>query len=97
MAAETHVFDLIISDIGLPDGSGYDVMRHMLARRPTNGIAVSGYGMAADLLRARDAGFAAHLTKPINLEQLELTIKHVTGSGSGTTKGSCLFETPTND
>jgi len=76
-AARAHVFDLMISDIGLPDGSGYDLLRQILAHRPIKAIALTGYGMERDVQQGQDAGFAAHLTKPINIEQLESTIRRV--------------------
>jgi len=50
-------FDVLISDIGLPDGSGLDLMRQLLARGPVQGIALSGFGMDEDLARSRDSGF----------------------------------------
>jgi signal transduction histidine kinase len=60
-------FDLLISDIGLPDGSGLEIMRHLRSKtRSTPGIAVSGYGMEHDIISAREAGFAQHLTKPVH-------------------------------
>jgi PAS domain S-box-containing protein len=70
-AAEGERFDLVISDIGLPDGSGLDLMRQLLALYPVRGIALSGFGMEEDLVRSREAGFVEHLTKPIDLAQLE--------------------------
>ena len=76
-ASQSTPFDLIISDIGLPDGTGYELMRQIVARRPVAGIALTGYGMEEDVKMGRDAGFVAHLTKPISVEQLELTIRRV--------------------
>jgi PAS domain S-box-containing protein len=63
-------FDLMISDLGLPDGSGCDVMRHVVGRSPIKGIALSGYGMREDIERSLDAGFSLHLTKPVDIQQL---------------------------
>src|SRR6185436_2269046 len=55
-------YDLLISDVGLPDGSGYDLMRTVLDRRcATRGIAVSGYGGEADVQQSLEAGFSEHL------------------------------------
>ncbi len=72
-------FDLIISDIGLPDGSGLELMRRVVERRgPVASIALSGYGMEEDLQRSREAGFAAHLTKPIDFFKLKSMIQLVT-------------------
>ncbi|HEV2293534.1 MAG TPA: ATP-binding protein [Tepidisphaeraceae bacterium] len=50
-------FDLVISDLGLPDGSGLDLMRELRQQYGLRGIALSGYGMEEDLQRSRDAGF----------------------------------------
>lgn len=66
----TAQFDVVISDLGLPDGSGLDLMREVLRQRPVAGIALSGYGMEEDLRQTRQAGFFAHLIKPVNIEQL---------------------------
>jgi signal transduction histidine kinase len=71
----TQDFDLLISDIGLPDRSGYDLMREVRLNKPLPGIALSGFGSEQDVNQAREAGFAEHLTKPINFERLEKTIQ----------------------
>ena len=47
-------FDLLVSDLGLPDGSGLDLMRRL---RPMKGIALTGYGMEDDVEKTREAGF----------------------------------------
>ncbi|MDB5351002.1 MAG: domain S-box [Planctomycetota bacterium] len=71
-------FDLIVSDIGLPDGSGLDLMRRVVARRgPIPAIALTGYGMEEDIQRSREAGFTAHMTKPIDFAKLETMIRQV--------------------
>ena len=75
-AAEKQSFDLLLSDIGLPDGSGIDVMKHM-ARYNVRGIALSGFGRDEDLRRSREAGFEQHLTKPINVQALQAVIRKV--------------------
>jgi DNA-binding response OmpR family regulator len=64
-------FDLLISDIGLPDGSGLELMRRVREVRPMPGVALSGYGTEADVRQSLEAGFIQHLTKPINIEQLK--------------------------
>lgn len=66
----TEHYDVVISDLGLPDGSGLDLMREIQQRRKIPGIALSGYGMESDLKLTQEAGFVAHLVKPINSEQL---------------------------
>ncbi|HET9227438.1 MAG TPA: ATP-binding protein [Thermoanaerobaculia bacterium] len=70
-------FDLVVSDLGLPDGSGQDLMRQLSERFGLRGIALSGYGMEEDVRRSREAGFERHLTKPVNLEALETAIQQV--------------------
>ncbi len=63
---------LLISDVGLPDGDGCALMAELRARRPDLiGIALSGYGTEEDRARSRSAGFAEHLTKPVNVSVLE--------------------------
>jgi len=66
----TQDFDLLISDIGLPDRSGYDLMRELRHSKGLPGIALTGFGSEHDITEARAAGFSEHLTKPINFERL---------------------------
>jgi signal transduction histidine kinase/ActR/RegA family two-component response regulator len=75
-------FDLIISDLGLPDGSGLDLVRQLKRRYGSGGpkaIALTGFGMDADLRTSRDCGFEAHLVKPVPIEQLEAAVRQVAG------------------
>jgi signal transduction histidine kinase/CheY-like chemotaxis protein len=69
--------DIVISDIGLPDGSGLDLIRELCRRRPVKAIALSGYGTEEDVQRSLAAGFAAHLTKPVPMSTLRKTIAEV--------------------
>ena len=82
-AFEAGEFDLIVSDIGLPDGTGLELMRRVVALRgPIPAIALTGYGMEDDIVRSREAGFTAHMTKPIDFTKLEAMIRRVvTGGG----------------
>ena len=73
----TQDFDLLISDIGLPDRSGYELMREVRLNKNLPGIALSGFGTEQDVNQARAAGFYEHLTKPINFERLEKTIQNL--------------------
>ena len=68
---------MLISDLGLPDGSGYEILSRLGAARPMPGIAMSGYGMDEDIRRSREAGFAEHLVKPIEIPQLIAAIRRV--------------------
>jgi signal transduction histidine kinase len=77
LLASTNSFDLVISDLGLPDGSGIDLMRQLGQQYGLRGVALSGYGMAEDRARTQQAGFLAHLVKPINFEQLQNLLQQV--------------------
>jgi CheY-like chemotaxis protein len=68
----------VISDLGLPDGSGLELMREIQRHRPVSAIALSGYGMEDDLRKTREAGFDAHLLKPVNIEQLREILLQIT-------------------
>src|SRR5690606_28522700 len=59
--ARASAYDLLVSDVGLPDGSGCDLMRELRAAYGLKGIALTGYGMEQDIVRSRAAGFASHL------------------------------------
>jgi signal transduction histidine kinase/ActR/RegA family two-component response regulator len=64
-------FDVLISDLGLPDGSGMDLMQTLHFERPVLGIALTGYGMENDIRKSQEAGFKHHLVKPIDLNKLD--------------------------
>jgi signal transduction histidine kinase len=70
-------YDVVISDIGLPDGTGFELMQKLRDQYQLKGIALTGYGMEDDVRRSRDAGFAAHLTKPVNFNSLRAVIQQV--------------------
>lgn len=63
--------DVLVSDIGLPDGDGWQLLRRLHLPRPVYAIAMSGYGMIDDLERSADVGFRHHLVKPMDIERLE--------------------------
>ena len=69
--AETSRFDLVISDLGLPDLNGHELMRRLHARTGVPGIALSGYGTEHDIEESRQAGFKYHLTKPVSFDRLK--------------------------
>jgi CheY-like chemotaxis protein len=72
--ARQKEFDLVISDIGLPDESGIDLLPKLLAIRNVPAIALSGFGTDEDRERSRQAGFREHILKPFNLPMLRQTI-----------------------
>jgi len=76
--AATVKFDVVISDIGLPDASGLDLMVQLKSEYPhLKGIALTGYGMEEDVKKSTAAGFSVHLIKPIQTQRLQAAIKEV--------------------
>ena len=81
--AKNLKFDVLVSDIGLPDGDGWELMKKLRATMPDiKGIAMSGYGMKADLDRSKAAGFGAHVIKPFGPMELDSAVKKVLGADS---------------
>ncbi|MEY2479540.1 MAG: hypothetical protein QOI04_467 [Verrucomicrobiota bacterium] len=78
--AGRNQFDLLISDIALPDGTGIELMSYLRALSGMRGVAISGFGMNGDIEKSLQAGFSAHLVKPVNLEKLEAAIERALGA-----------------
>ena len=74
-AAVRNRFDLLISDIALPDGSGMELMMQLHAISKMPGIAISGFGNYGDIEKSLKAGFSEHLIKPVKLEKLEAAME----------------------
>ncbi|MEP7016305.1 MAG: ATP-binding protein [Verrucomicrobiota bacterium] len=75
-----NTFDLLITDLGLPDGSGRDLLQEMRVTAPhLEGIAVSGYGSPHDIRETKEAGYLAHLVKPVAFPKLHTAIKTLYG------------------
>lgn len=70
-------FNILISDLGLPDGSGQDIMRDLATKHPIPGIALSGYGMKDDIRNSMAAGFSRHITKPVDWRELKSAIQKI--------------------
>ncbi|MGZ8259711.1 MAG: response regulator [Caldimonas sp.] len=70
-AAQMLRCDVLVSDIGLPDGTGWDLIGRLGEHRPPYAIAMSGFGMASDRQKSLAAGFRHHLLKPVEPNQLE--------------------------
>ena len=70
-------FDVVLSDIGLPDGTGYDIISEAKRTSSVKGIALTGFGMAEDVRRSKEAGFDFHLTKPIDIAELRTVLRKV--------------------
>lgn len=75
--AASHHFDLVISDIGLPDQSGLELMQKLKDEFALKGIALSGYGMDEDISKGKNAGFEHYLTKPVRFAKLKQIILEV--------------------
>jgi PAS domain S-box-containing protein len=76
-------YDVLVSDLGLPDGSGIDVVQAFSARRPVKAIALSGYGSDSDVERSLAAGFSLHLTKPVEPTELVRAIEELAAQDGG--------------
>jgi signal transduction histidine kinase/CheY-like chemotaxis protein len=87
-AAQQDGLDLMICDLGLPDGSGLDVMRRVRRRFPGRAIALTGYGMDSDIQASREAGFAEHLTKPVDSLALENALRRVAGAAGASPRNA---------
>jgi PAS domain S-box-containing protein len=92
---QEHSPDLLISDIGLPDGNGCDVVRAHARRAggPVAAIALTGFGMDDDIAATRQAGFSAHVTKPVQFQQLRETIESLLADGPQPTTAGEMTET----
>ena len=73
-AVKEEKFDILLCDLGLPDGTGLDFVAAARKISDAPAIALTGFGMQQDIDRALQAGFAAHMTKPLNLQKLEAEI-----------------------
>lgn len=78
--ARENPFDLIVSDLGLPDGSGLTLLSSLRQIRAVPAVALSGYGMEEDVTKSRAVGFDEHLTKPIDFPVLMRTIGRLLSS-----------------
>lgn len=73
-------FDILLSDLGLPDGNGWDIMRSLRSEgSKLPGIVVSGYGQNADIQNSMDAGYCAHFTKPVDIGVLLAKVREIVG------------------
>jgi len=66
-----------LCDIGLPDGSGYEVISQARQKRPIHAVAITGFGTEEDIRRSKEAGFDFHLVKPVDLHQLQTVLDKI--------------------
>jgi CheY-like chemotaxis protein len=70
-------FDVVLSDIALPDGSGYDVISRAKQKQPIKGVALTGFDRAEDIARGKAAGFDFHLGKPVDFHELRTVLGEI--------------------
>jgi DNA-binding response OmpR family regulator len=73
--AKAIEFDVLLSDLRLPDGTGWDLMQELSATKPVRAIAISGHNTDVDIERSRQVGFLDHIAKPLVAEQLTAAIE----------------------
>ena len=74
---QSQKFDVVLSDIGLPDGSGYEVISRAKQKHPVKGVALTGFGTDEDIRRGKEAGFDFHLTKPVDFHELRAVLSQI--------------------
>jgi len=70
-------FDVVLADIALPDGSGYDLVAEAKQKRPVKAVALTGFGAPDDIERGKEAGFDFHLTKPVDFHELRAVLGQI--------------------
>jgi CheY-like chemotaxis protein len=74
---DSKEFDVVLCDIALPDGNGYDVIAQAKRRRPVKAVALTGFGTSEDVERGKEAGFDFHLTKPVDFHELRAVLGQI--------------------
>jgi CheY-like chemotaxis protein len=75
-------FDLLVSDLGLPDGSGLEIMHKVKNLYGISGVAISGFGTEDDIRQSHAAGFEEHLVKPVTINALRETVQRVSSEAA---------------
>jgi len=74
---DSKEFDVVLCDIALPDGSGYDVIAEAKRKHPVKAVALTGFGGTEDIERGKEAGFDFHLTKPVDIHELRAVLGQI--------------------
>jgi CheY-like chemotaxis protein len=74
---QSKTFDVILSDIGLPDGSGYEVVSQAKQKQAVKAVALTGFDREEDIRRGKEAGFDFHLSKPVDFHELRTVLNQV--------------------
>ncbi len=82
---ESREFDVVLSDIGLPDGTGYEVISYAKQKQRVKGVALTGLNKKEDIARSKEVGFDFHLIKPVDFHELRTVLAQV---------GSCFQNPP---
>ncbi len=91
--AQSNAFDVLLSDLGLPDGSGHELVARIGSGFAGRTIALSGYGSEADVRNSHEHGFAVHLTKPVDLPAIVRALRTVTNAAPKSSPDSQVSET----
>ena len=70
-------FDVVLCDIALPDGNGYDVIEEAKRKGAVKAVAISGFAARDDVERGRKAGFDFHLAKPVDFHELRSVLGQI--------------------
>jgi len=71
---DSKEFDVVLCDIALPDGDGYDLIAEVKRKRPVKAVAITGFGTEEDIRRGKEAGFDFHLVKPVDFHELRTVL-----------------------
>ena len=74
---DSKELDVVLCDIALPDGSGYDLIAEAKRKRPVKAVALTGFGAPDDIERGKEAGFDYHLTKPVDFHELRSVLGQI--------------------
>ena len=74
---DSKEFDVVLCDIALPDGNGYDVVAQAKRKRPVKAVALSGFSASEDIERGKEAGFDFHLAKPVDFHELRAVLGQI--------------------
>ena len=74
---DSKEFDVVLCDIALPDGNGYDVVAQAKRKRPVKAVALTGFSASEDIERGKEAGFDFHLAKPVDFHELRAVLGQI--------------------
>jgi len=75
--AMQQAVEVLVCDLHLPDGNGFDLLSEIKINKPVKGVVLSGHGSPEDMAHSRQVGFDAHLVKPFDLTEMEQTLSDI--------------------